>query len=109
MLVLARSFSLLSKVLSHMNLVLKYIGLSVQGERNKGQKTKGVWLERPHLRSSVREKTKKGHFGVLLRQHVTSSVAHPNVEAHNFELKSALISMVQQSPLGGSPMEDPNL
>jgi len=31
------------------------------------------------------------------------------VATHNFELKPALISMVQQSQFGSSPMEDPNL
>ena len=32
-----------------------------------------------------------------------------NVEAHNFKLKPTLISMVQQSQFGATPMEDPNL
>jgi len=31
------------------------------------------------------------------------------MEAHNFELKLTLISMVQQSQFGGAPMEDPNI
>jgi len=31
------------------------------------------------------------------------------MEAHNFELKLALISMVQQAQFGGALMEDPNL
>ena len=39
----------------------------------------------------------------------TPGIAVPPVAAHNFELKPALISMVQQSQFGGSPMEDPNL
>ena len=39
----------------------------------------------------------------------TPGIAVPSVAAHNFELKPALISMVQQSQFGGSPMEDPNL
>jgi len=50
-----------------------------------------------------------------LRDYVTSvhsqtpGITIPPVAAHNFELKPALISMVQQSQFGGSPMEDPNL
>jgi len=28
---------------------------------------------------------------------ITSSITHPNVDANNFELKPALVSMVQQS------------
>ena len=39
----------------------------------------------------------------------TPGITIPPVAAHNFKLKLALISMVQQSQFGGSPMEDPNL
>lgn len=38
-----------------------------------------------------------------------SSITRPGVEATNFKLKLALISMVQQSQFGGTPMEDPNM
>jgi len=41
--------------------------------------------------------------------HITSSITRPTVKAHNFELKPALISMVQQSQLRGTPMKDSNL
>ena len=40
---------------------------------------------------------------------IASSIACPTVDANNFELKPALISMVQQSQFGGTPLEDPNL
>jgi len=39
----------------------------------------------------------------------TPGITIPPIAAHNFELKPALISMVQQSQFGGSLMEDPNL
>jgi len=39
----------------------------------------------------------------------TPGITIPPVAANNFELKPTLISMVQQSQFGGSPMEDPNL
>jgi len=39
----------------------------------------------------------------------TPGITIPPVAAHNFELKPALISVVQQSQFGGLPMEDPNL
>jgi len=39
----------------------------------------------------------------------TPGITIPPVAANNFELKPALISMVQQSQFGGSLMEDPNL
>jgi len=42
-------------------------------------------------------------------QGIASSIAPPNVDANNFELKSALISMIQQSQFGGTPLEDLNL
>ena len=42
-------------------------------------------------------------------QGIASSIAHPIVDANNFKLKLALISMVQQSQFGEMPLEDPNL
>jgi len=42
-------------------------------------------------------------------QEISSSISRPIVEVNNFELRPALMSMVQQSQFGGSPMEDPNL
>jgi len=39
----------------------------------------------------------------------TSDITIPLVAANTFELKQVLISMVQQSQCGGSPMENPNL
>jgi len=40
---------------------------------------------------------------------IGSSISRPAVNANNFELKPALISIVQQSQLGRTPLEDPNL
>ena len=37
-----------------------------------------------------------------------SGIRHQCIDANNFELKPALISMVQQQQFGGSPSEDPN-
>ena len=34
-------------------------------------------------------------------QGIASSIARPNIDANNFELKPALISIVQQSQFGG--------
>ena len=42
-------------------------------------------------------------------QGIASSIARPAVDANNFELKPALISMVQQSQFGGILLEDLNL
>ena len=37
-----------------------------------------------------------------------SAVRQPAIEANNFELKPALITMVQQNQFTGHPTEDPN-
>jgi len=42
-------------------------------------------------------------------QGIASSIAWPAIDASNFELKPAFISMVQQSQFGGTPLEDLNL
>ena len=42
-------------------------------------------------------------------QGIGSSITRPTVDANNFELKPALISMVQQSRFSGTPLEDPNV
>ena len=47
-------------------------------------------------------------FWMLIIQAECSAVRQPTVEANNFELKPALISMVQQNQFTGHPTEDPN-
>ena len=37
-----------------------------------------------------------------------SAIRHPAVDAYNFELKPALITLVQQHQFTGHPTEDPN-
>ena len=37
-----------------------------------------------------------------------SGIRHQPIDANTFELKPALINMVQQQQFGGSPSEDPN-
>lgn len=38
-----------------------------------------------------------------------SGIRRQTVNANNFELKPALISMVQQAQFSGSPLDDPNI
>jgi len=42
-------------------------------------------------------------------QGIASSISRPNVDTNNFELKPALISLVQQSQFGSAPLEVSNL
>ena len=39
---------------------------------------------------------------------MNSAIRQPTVDANNFELKPALITMVQQQQFTGHPIEDPN-
>ena len=48
-------------------------------------------------------------FVTLGVQGIASSIARPVVDANNFQLKPALIFMVQQSQFGRTPLEDLNL
>jgi len=48
-------------------------------------------------------------FVTLGVQGISSSIARPNVEAHNFELKPPLVSLVQKSQFQSTTLEDPNL
>ena len=41
-------------------------------------------------------------------QDIQTSIARPNVEANNFELKPSLIGMVQADQFGGETFENPN-
>jgi len=36
-------------------------------------------------------------------------IVYPTVEGNNFEIKSALLNLVQQKQFSGSPTKDPNL
>ena len=47
-------------------------------------------------------------FWRLVIQVECSTIRQPTVEANNFELKPALITMVQQNQFTGHPIEDPN-
>ena len=42
-------------------------------------------------------------------QGITTSIAKPNAEVHNFKHKLTLISMVRQAQFGCDLMKDPNL
>ena len=53
------------------------------------------------------QRTLKDYFRPILNEHY-SGIRRQPINANNFELKPALISMVQQNQYGGLPSEDPN-
>ena len=50
----------------------------------------------------------KNYFKPVINDNY-SRIVHKTINANNFELKAALISMVQQNQFGGSPLKDPNV
>ena len=58
--------------------------------------------ERPPVQDTMED------FWRLVIQEEYSAVRQPAIEANNFELKSALITMLQQNQFTGHPIEDPN-
>ena len=47
-------------------------------------------------------------FGVPSNDEPHSSILNPNIPTNNFELKLALLQIVQQNQFDGLPMENPN-
>ena len=54
------------------------------------------------------ERTLK-EYATLSTEEPYAIIVYPTVEGNNFEIKSALISLVQQNQFFGAPTEDPNL
>jgi len=54
-------------------------------------------------RRRLRDSITPGVQGIALR------ITRPNIDVNNFELKTALISIVQQSQFRDTPLEDLNL
>ena len=59
-------------------------------------------VERPQRSNTMEE------FWRLIIQEEYSAMRQPPIEENNFELKPALITMVQQHQFTGHPLEDPN-
>ena len=64
------------------------------------KKVKGAETERPQRQMTVED------FWRLVIQDEYSAMRQPTIEANNFELKPALITMVQQHKFTGHPSED---
>ena len=50
-----------------------------------------------------------GEYATLIVEGCATSIARPSIQANNFELKLALLQLVQQDQLGGGPLDNPNL
>ena len=62
----------------------------------------GAETDRPQRQMTMED------FWRLVIQDEYSTVRHPAIEGNDFELKPALITMVQQHQFTGHPSEDPN-
>ena len=74
--------------------------MAEQGEANQNIP---VATERPEKR----QRTMEDFWRPVIREEY-STMRQPPIEANNFELKHALITMVQQNQFIGHPNEDPN-
>ena len=68
-------------------------------DQTEGQRTAA---RRPLITDTMED------FRRLIIQDEYSTIKQPTVDANNFELKPALITMVQQQQFTGHPTEDPN-
>ena len=57
---------------------------------------------------NAQPRTLKDYVRPILKDNY-SGVRRQTINANNFELKLALISMVQQAQFSGSPLDDPNI
>ena len=64
-------------------------------------------LEEPETDKPQRQMTMEKFWRPIIQDEY-SAVKQPAIEANNFELKSALITMVQQHQFTGHTSEDPN-
>ena len=93
----------LEKTLRNLKKVRSAESTVMEKQREVQQNTKEeVIAERPQ-----RQRTMEDFWRPVIRDEY-SAVRQPTIEANNFELKPALITMVQQHQYTGHPSEDPN-
>ena len=80
----------------------EYRNMANQRERLHTISEEEEEVERPQRPNTMEE------FWRPIIQEEYSAVRQPPIEANNFELKPALITMVQQHQFTGHPFEDPN-
>ena len=72
----------------------------MENERNDQIVEQRTAAGRPHLQDTMED------FWRPIIQEEYSAIRQPTVDANNFELKPALITMVQQNQFTGHPTED---
>ena len=77
--------------------------------RRNRQQTFQTQLEETIINKMADEDKPLKDYGAPTLEGLHSSIARPNVEANNFELKMSLVNTIQQNQFGGSPQEDPKL
>ena len=71
-------------------------------ERNDQTVEQRTAARRPHLQDTMED------FWWPIIKEEYSAIRQPTIDANNFEMKPALITMVQQNQFTGHPTEDPN-
>ena len=75
---------------------------AMEDERHDQTEEQRTVTRRPHITNTMED------FWRPIIQEEYSAIRQPTVDANNFELKTALIIMVQQHQFTGHPTEDPN-
>ena len=94
--------SKLERTLRSLRKVSKAKKASMADERIDQTVEQETAVEKPPIQDTMED------FWRLVIQAEYSVVRQPAIEANNFELKPALLTMVQQNQFTGHPTEDPN-
>ena len=73
---------------------------------NQSERLHAIPKEKEKAERTQRPNTMEDFWRPIIQEY--SAVRQPTIEANNFELKPALITMVQQHQFTGHPSEDPN-
>ena len=74
---------------------------------NQRERSQGIPEEEEEVERNQRPNTMEDFWRPIVQEEY-STVRQPAIEANNFELKLAMITMVQQHQFTGHPSEDPN-
>ena len=92
----------LEKTLRSLRKIKKAENSTMADERQEQNEVHRETVRRPPITNTMED------FWKPIIQDEYSAIRQPAIDANNFELKPALIIMVQQHQFTGHPMEDPN-